>query len=330
MSRRPPARPPERVQWFDGAPLRRADLRDAAAHETRLLALHVSAMHGTWGAALGLSVVVGIDRREVVVTPGLAYTCRGEPLVLADALRLVAPRAVPGLAGDVAHDLVAAPSPAPGGWPCERVTGCEDAVRVAEIALRWELAGPAAAGAAPPPLAADIRLGDEVPLARVIRRADGTLGDPDYSRRRIARGLTRPHVGRGTVAGLSWRDGVYRLLATVDTSGAGFTAVPRYFVSLVAPPRWDAAAVVPLLSVAASRPTSFDVALAAAARAPAAPGMEARLAGAEGVSMAWVGVEMTRGCPPTLRAHRITALGGGLVDATPWLAGLAHLGVTGP
>jgi hypothetical protein len=273
--------------------------------------------------------VVSADRREAVVTPGLAYTCRGEPLILADALRLDAPRAAPGGAGAVAHDLVAAPAPPPEGWPCERPVACDGAppARRAGIALRWEVAGPVAAGAGDPPLAAAIRLGDEVPLARIVRRADGTLGDPDYARRRIARPLTRPHVAHGLAAAgtLAWRAGGSHLLATVDTSDAGFTTAPRYFVSLVAPPSWSAASVIPLLSVAASRVASFDVALAAATRAGAAPP-----AGADALSLAWVGVEMARGCPPTLRAGRIVAAAGGLVDATPWLDRLAQLGVTGP
>lgn len=337
MSRRPGTaeRPPRRVSWFEGAALRHADLRDAIAHEARLLALHVSAMHGTWGAALGLTVVINANRRELIVTPGLAYTCRGESLVLTGALRLDPPRAnVTTPAGaSIAFDLVASVAPAPEGWPCERLVACDGAARVTgAIALRWEMAGIVTPLANDPPLATTIRVGDEVPLARVIARADGTLDGPDYARRRIARGIGRPHIASGVVAGdaLAWRDERYRLVATVDTSDRGFTMAPRYFVSSQVTSWWGDTVIGPFVSVIASRVDSFDVALSIAMRAfhPLAPAVLHAVPAS--VSLAWTGVETARGCPSVLRGARIATLAGGFIDAKPWLDRLAQLGVTEP
>jgi hypothetical protein len=195
-----------RVAWTQGAKLRHADLRDALAHEARMLALHVSAVHRAWGVALGLEVVIDASARDLIVTPGLAYTCAGDALISSDALDPGAPGTSSAVDVDTAFDLVASLGTAVEGTPCERLAACGGApVREASIELRWEMAGPAAVD---PPLAASIRLGDDVPLARVVRRTDGTLVGPDYARRRIARGLGRPHVASGVLApgALAWRE----------------------------------------------------------------------------------------------------------------------------
>jgi hypothetical protein len=325
VSRRPP-RPPVRVAWVEGAKLRHADLRDAVAHEARMLALHVSAVHRAWGVALGLEVVIDASARDLIVTPGLAYTCAGDALVSSDALDPGAPSASGAVGAGIAFDLVASRASAVEGAPCERLAACAGAlVRERGIALRWEMAGPVAAG--DPPLAASIRLGDDVPLARVVRRADGTLAGPDYARRRIARGLGRPHVASGVLApgALAWREDAHRVVATVDASDRGFTTTPRIFVSITAPATWSASLVGPFVAVERASAASFDVALSAAARGAGvlSPRVLRDVAGS--LTLAWTGVEMARGCPPSLRPFRNVGRAGALLDATAWLARIAEL-----
>jgi hypothetical protein len=314
-----------RVAWVQGAKLRHADLRDAVAHEARMLALHVSAVHRAWGVALGLEVVIDASARDLIVTPGLAYTCAGEPLISSDALDPGVPSAS-GVAGDLAFDLVASRASAVEGAACERLVACDGtAVREAGIALRWELAGPIAAG--DPPLASSIRLGDDIPLARIVRRADGTLAGPDYARRRIARGLGRPHVASGVLAPgtLAWREDGHRVVATIDASGEGFTTTPRVFVSISAPATWSASLVGPFVAVERPSAASFDVALSAAARAAGVLSPRVLRDVADSITLAWTGVEMARGCPPSLRPLRIVGRAGALLDATAWLARIAEL-----
>ena len=327
MSR--PPRSPQRVAWFEGAPLRRRDLRDAIALEARMLELHVSAMHRTWGVALGYTIALGDDRRQIVVAPGLAYTCRGAALILAEGVRLDAPPSAPGVSGPQAFDLVVAPG-APGeARPCERILACDGLDPVRRLGLRWEFAGAVGPGALDPPLAAGIRLGEEVPLARFFRFAGGLLGMPDYAVRRIARGVTRPHLAFAVTGSgeLAWQAQGHRLVATVDTSKHGFTTIPRYFVSFATSPAVGGSVVGAFLRVEAANATSFKVGLAFAVRPPSSPTLTALLAAADTVRLTWVGVETARGCPPSLVGGRIITPGGAMVDPAPWLTSLARLGV---
>lgn len=324
-----PPRPPQRVTWFDGASLRRRDLHDAIAHEARMLELHVSATHRTWGVALGYAVAVSDDRRQIVVGPGLAYTCRGQALILAQGVRLDVPPSAPGVNGPQAFDLVVSPAPRGEARPCERVVACDGRDPVRRVGLRWEFAGPVGPGALDPPLAAGIRLGDDVPLARFFRFPPGVLGLPDLSVRRIARGLSRPHVAFG-VAGageLVWQPQSYRLVATVDTSEHGFTSVPRYFVSLAASPALGGNVLGAFLRLEVSSTTSFRVGLTFAVRPGNPPTLASLLSRTGDVRVTWVGVEMARGCPPSLAGGQIITLAGVAIDPAPWLTPLALLGV---
>jgi hypothetical protein len=327
-----PAAPLERVAWFEGSALLERDLERAIALESRMLALHVGVVHDTWGVALGLSVALSDDRREAIVGPGLAYACRGEPLAVTALRRVPAP--VGGPAGDTVWDLVLAPAPPAEGAPCERVVACEGAALVAPVSLRWELAGAAAPVAGPPPpLAAGVRLGAEVPIARFVRAAPaGTLVGPDMRARRVARALVRPHVGFGVVppATLSWA-GTASASATVDTSAAGFNATPLYFAWPVGATAWPAGVVGPLASVAGATSHSFRLELRFGVRAggPAASA-GALAAGLRGLTVAWLGVESVAGCPPSVGLGHFLALGLTPSQITAnWTAALGALGGLG-
>ncbi len=80
-----------RVTWAEGSRLTKRDLADAIAHEARMLELHVATMHGAWGIASGLRILIGADLRSVRVSPGSAYTARGEAVVVVDTITVPAP-----------------------------------------------------------------------------------------------------------------------------------------------------------------------------------------------------------------------------------------------
>ena len=293
-----------------------------------MLELHISATHATWGVALGYAIALSNDRRLIVVAPGLAYTCRGDFLVLSQGIQLDAPPSAPGVPGPQAFDLVVAPAPRDELRPCERIVACDGREPTRRIALRWEFAGPVGGGLVDPPLAAGIRLGEEIPLARFLRFAGGLLGRPDYSVRRIARGLTRPHIAFGVTAPgeLSWQLQGHRLVATIDTSQHGFTTVPQYFASLASAPSPSGNVVGAFLRFEAGNATSLRVGLAFAVRPPNVPSLSVLTAAGNAARVMWVGVESARGCPPSLVGGHITTLAGTLVDPAPWLASLATVG----
>jgi hypothetical protein len=330
---RAPARELERLTWFDGSALAERDLDDAVAYEQRMLELHVRAVHDTWGVALGLTLTLGSDRRAVLVSPGLAYDCRGQSIVLGVAVQLDAPLALPGVAGPSAFDLVLAP-PAPAeGAPCEPIATCAGDVPPVRAALRWEHAAPSATPA--PPGAAGIRLGEEIPLGRFARAADGTLTGPDASHRRIARGLARPHVAFGVTrpGELLWQPGAWDTAATIDTAAAGFTTHPLYFAWVLDRP-WTMFDIGPFVSVGQSTRTSFRLHLLFGSAVAPPPMLIAELMLAQRTAAAsarimWLGVEMTTGCPPSLLgASLLDVAGRRVADLAPWLATLATLGAT--
>ncbi|GJG89725.1 hypothetical protein tb265_49060 [Gemmatimonadetes bacterium T265] len=316
--RTPGPRPvPQRVLWSEGAALTHRDLGDAVAYEARLLALHVAALHDTWGVALGLTLALSGDGRSVLVGPGLAYTCAGDALVLAAATP--APPFPPAV---LMADLVVGAPAAGEAWPCERLRDCDGRAPRERPSLRWETAVDASDPTAlfGASLARGVRLGADVPLGRFTRRPDGTLAGPALGVRRVARGLARPHLGFGALAAgaLAWAGGPAEFVATVDTSAAGFTTPPRYAVWLAAGGTWPAGVVGPFASVEAAGKTSFALRATYAVR-PFTPfpagAVRAHLAAA---SALWVGVEDARGCPPALLLSHA-------FDAGPWAAALAAL-----
>ena len=79
-----------RIRFTPRALLEATDLCDDAAARARARAEHVRFVHDTWGVALGYAV--GVVGRTVVVGPGVAYDCKGRPIVLSTTLLLTVPR----------------------------------------------------------------------------------------------------------------------------------------------------------------------------------------------------------------------------------------------
>ena len=90
------------VRHKDGELLRARDLAAEVAGEAARRAVHVLAVHDTWGVALGFSLGVGRSGLGAVVGPGFGYDRRGGELVSA------ATAFVPGPAADGRYDLTVA------------------------------------------------------------------------------------------------------------------------------------------------------------------------------------------------------------------------------
>jgi hypothetical protein len=184
----------ERVRFVHGQRLRADDLSDAAGGELRRQQLHVVGAHGTWGIAEGLDVAgraTGARVRE-----GAAFDRRGRALVLEAETAVLA------------GELVDAPTPV-ALVLCER-DGC----------ARLRFAADA-----------DLRLGDDIPLA-CFTPADGKLGPADLSCRRHVRSAARARVGSG-VAHIDVDGKTWPATGFVDTSIAGFVRDPSYVITRV-------------------------------------------------------------------------------------------------
>jgi hypothetical protein len=253
----------QRIRFEEGGLLLGTDLNDRARMESRLLELHVQGVHDTWGIANGLQVELSADRRWVLINSGTAFDRGGRVVSLAAAVTMPAP--IAGVFGVLqpSFDLLL------------------DQGRV-----RWETAGDAS--------------DKNIPLARCIRLADGTLLGIDRTVRRTLRPMTRPHVGFGmTLPGeLKWFAGSYGLRAVVDTSEAGFTATPYYFAQIAALDALPLGYIPPFLSLAWFYSNHFSVRLnfVTTVGRTAALALQEMLRLAPSIRLAWIGVETLVGC----------------------------------
>jgi hypothetical protein len=319
----PPAR--DRIRLYEGARLAARDLRDDQRYEERLRRLHVRGIHGTWGVAIGYEVGLTRGGGAVAVGPGIAYDCAGRALVSGRPVVLLPPRPRAGstatswwfdLVARYRDDesLLAARDPAGGSGPA-----CASPFEE-RPELRWVFAGDG--GGEAPRLAAAARLGEDVPLARFLVGAGGSLSEPDLSLRRNAQGLVRPHIAGGRVrqGSLAIAGSPLHWSVTIDTSDAGFdTSAPFYVVSLPDHPLGERSAFAPLLgpdptealtqllgpfvSIDAEERTSFRLTvrsafLSARAARQLAPGLFRALRLKLPVAVDWLGLEPIGGCPP--------------------------------
>ena len=309
-SRTPPA-PFARLSLFDGAELLHGDLRDIVGHEARMVGLHVLAAHRTWGIALGLTASIDPGGTIVTIAEGAAFTRRGDVLAVA-TVSIPAPTiATPGVARPT-FDLVLRASDTR-DTHCVRTIACDGIeLVVPRVELHWSVAHPVAGSA--PLLGDDVRLGDDIPIARFVRQPDGTLVGPDGSERRVVRGFVRPHVAFGqTRAGeLTWSDGQADIWVHIDTSEAGFSTTPVY-IATIAGVTTSAALVGPWLHVEHATASGFIARLVGAA-VPPQPGPLQRgfiRAAARTATIAWTGIESSHACSTRLLSIALFAAFGG-------------------
>ncbi len=221
-----------RVRFVEPQPLGAQDLTAALASELRHQALHVRGLHDTWGVAFGLKVQETFG--DLFLAPGLAYDAYGRSLVMASQGGILPLPPTP-TQGDPPwwFDLVLRyHAPAPGlGRTRPGHAGLDSA------SWRWCYAGPSLAGA-PPPLAAEVRLGLDVPLARVRIEAESRLGGLDFSLRRTAGRQVRPHLAGGRVQRqvAVTDENPFRTQLTIQTGDGGFSQTPFYLAALAEHP----------------------------------------------------------------------------------------------
>ncbi len=315
--------PPQRIGYFDGQLLAARDLQDQADGESRLRGLNVRALHNTWGVALGFEIVRS-NALLLQVGPGIAYDARGREIISAHTLNVGPP--VPP-AGTEANawwfDLVI-------GYrqPLERSPGeigCFEGLRPGEEqpVWRWCYAGEAPAGAPSPlQMSREVRLGEEVPLVRCRVDAKPGFGEAlDFTVRRQAQGMVRPHVGGGRLSPfLSWDASRSAFTTVVNTAAAGFSRTPFYFARITIPQLFGPdvqtrelrSLLGPFVSVEAPARTSFrlnvragfspvDVPVGIAAEGGAASPRAVVVTPRLRVDLNWAGVEPNGGCVPGLQ-----------------------------
>src|SRR5262245_6685655 len=78
----------QRLSHHTGQLLTARDLQDDVNYDARMRGLHVRALHGVWGIALGFEVLASGDPKSLVVTQGMAYDCAGREIVMSDTLQI--------------------------------------------------------------------------------------------------------------------------------------------------------------------------------------------------------------------------------------------------
>lgn len=313
-----------RIGYFEGQLLTAHDLQDDVAYEARMRGLHVRALHNTWGVALGFSVARKAGN-VVEISPGVAYDCHGREIVSSRTLNIGRPpRPSHSRADAWLYDLlIRYREPETRG---NAGVNCPGGLSPGEEQplWRWRFAGDADqaenGGAAPE----EMRLGEEVPLARFRITAQGELDPPDFSVRYSAQGLVRPHIASGSVeTALTFNEEQAAYTIAVDTAAAGFSSVPFYFAAIYVPAvlafpttsRFTFAG--PFLTVRAPARTRFlldvrlglatgfdDVGLTAGAvvrRAASAVATAVATAAVPPATVTWLGIEPVGGCAPPLQ-----------------------------
>ena len=321
----------QRIRYFDGQLLTARDLQDDVAYEARMRGLHVRALHNTWGVALGFEVTVQ-NSSVVKVSPGIAYDCRGREIFSARNLLVgPPPRPLGSQVNAWLFDLVLRYDEGSERGRTDSVI-CTDGVNPGEERplWRWRFAGDAVGFTPTSNAPAEpLRLGEEIPLARfVIQPDEPRIGPPDFTERRSAQGLVRPHIADGQVQQplLPHPDGnELSFTLTVNTSAGGFNQTPFYFARITIPLLLDLAQqggqnaellrrlLGPFVTIRTASRQSFilDIRFALSfprdrvtlsRETPVRFAFLQRATGGEnGLSaiVNWVGLEPTGGCPPS-------------------------------
>ena len=330
----------QRIGYRHGQVLAARDLQEDAAYEARMRGLHVRTLHNTWGVALGFEVHLSEDRNAVLVGPGIAYDRAGREVISARTLVVETPAVPLGSKADAwwfdlvirYNDLITLIAGR------ERDRGCwgPGMQPLEERPLwRWSFAGDATNPYAPPlTLAADVRVGEEIPLARFRMTAKRALSDPDFRVRRNTQGLVRPHIAADQIrqGSLPIQGSPWAWSVTVDTSAAGFSRTPFYLASLADHPLLNPQSgfaellkkvsrdqlgrvLGPFVSIRSPHSRGFSLQVRQAmpnrrefTSMPLELMREARLT--LPVAVSWTGIEPVAGCPPPLNLVSLRYLSG--------------------
>ncbi len=255
MSVAVPAKPIERVQFFNGQRLNAVDLQDLETFNRQMRWLHNQSLHQP-GVASGYAVTGNKGDSEITVQPGYAIDSDGREIVLTKAKALQVPPVANDGHGQAAYyDLVVS-------YPEDadlKETETRDGVCVSRSAVRlseaptfcWVALAPTAtpAGTAAAlteernatigALVADIESGRRIRLARA-EVLNCQLNQPlSVAERRNARPALQPYIAAGNTRQLAnnWTADVTSLGITVavavNTQSAGFRSAPSYFAHVV-------------------------------------------------------------------------------------------------
>ena len=308
----------ERIRYFEGQALLARDLSDDAAWESTLRGLHVRAVHDTWGIGLGFDV-----RRQgnsLLVGGGVAYDCHGREIVSGRTTELAIPLPDTPPEEPIYYDLVLSWHSSDGlragrDW----YSRCFDGASPLEERPRWRWVRATRADL----LADAVRLGEEIPVARVAisaeTDADGgvetVISQPDMRFRRNAQGLVRPHIASGSETFFTTPNSErHAWSSTISTSNGGFTSTPYYFVTLTNNPFIDLALepnfddftlatlrrmLGPFVTVRSRAVNQVVVDVRIALGGGLTNDFSARFAELPlRFDFNWVGIEPTGGCPP--------------------------------
>jgi hypothetical protein len=236
----------ERNRFFNGQRLFASDLQAVESFNREMRWLHNQSLHQP-GIGSGFAIAGNKGDRQVVIQPGYAIDSQGREIVLGDtAIEPVPPVADDGFGGAVYYDLTVS-------YPDERAlktTETRDGICAPPGAIRlreapvfcWVRLGPP-----PDRLPVDAVLRDAVQQGLRLRLARAQVLNCQLDRplsvaqRRNAKPAEQPYVACATADQLTWTlpngpDSVgvgLQLLASIDTTAAGFRTPPCYSAHLL-------------------------------------------------------------------------------------------------
>ena len=331
-----------RIRYYNDQLLKAEDLQADVQYETWMRQLHVRGVHKTWGVALGFEIQLDVGQRIVQVGPGLAYDVQGREIISSRPVFLKIPDLPPNLPPAQAAD------PQDPQWCFDLLirhqalteligdhdftSSCLSPTNPLEDQpiWRWSFAGEVVPNQSPPPLADDVRKGEEIPVTRVQISSQGVSG-PDLSLRRQTQGLVRPYIASGSIAqgSIAVQGSLLNWSVVVSTGGfirgEGETGGVFYFANLMdhplsrtsgfTPPLRAAlgdaeftnlqkTCLGPFLSIEEPNPYAFTLRVRMArATTPENLQNQTKLllppsGGTLPVPVNWMGLELVEGCPP--------------------------------
>jgi len=217
-----PEFPDYRITYRDGQLLTARDLTDNKKRDDRLRWLHARYLHHTWGIAQGFDVQLNSSTDAVIIGPGYAVDTIGRDIVLSENLLIPAPNVT---AFEMMVLVIS--YQADSTFRSYQATGCVGGgldPRVDRPVVSWIPVTTARFGIHIPLASATIAMSVNGPLISAF----------DLRVRRCARRMVRPNIvlGETESGNTGWTVKDSQIIATVDTSPAGFILTPQYFAVL--------------------------------------------------------------------------------------------------
>jgi hypothetical protein len=316
-----------RVRYHSGQKLSASDLQLSSDRQASLRALHMRALHNTWGIALDFQVSLENDNSELLVQPGLAYDGFGQELILTSQKSFN----LSGRNSESQTVLVVSKADIDAKFE-SALNFCEQEELHYDLEFSWREKN-------------QVRLGRDIPLAELT--FDGNEVFLDVGLRRYAKPMRRPKIESGTLK-LSWDQWepkiienetvALKLKQPVDTSIAGFsTELPYYFAQIVDTTYQEGEAtkqvfdlgkdgfIVPLLIIdfmektstyfqtnrigvgelPAERQHQFQISIYFLHQSKTFEEIYQIIRNRGPIQIAWTGIELNQGCSPSMRKNQV-------------------------